>query len=727
MDAPILAKNPPDSKAQAAIPASPPPASQDAPATSPPSSKLDAALALAAAGFCVFPLLPNSKVARIEGWPNLATTDAKQIAAWWREEPDGNIGILTSRYFVVDVDPRHGGDKTFAELCQAAEMSDDVLPPTLHAKTQGGGSHLFFLLPLGRIVNSGANKLGRGVDVKSYHSYVVGAGSSIDGRFYKWEPGFGPGEVEQAEVPAWLLGRARPPRKKSPDAGKRIVEEDADAVQLATDWLEDRCPDSVVGERDDGAYKAACRLFDFGVERETAIQLMCEVWNELHCFPPVPEEDIVEKIDNALHSRQTAIGSKHPSQAAAGFEPVVIAERVAPVAGGAAGRFLRRLEPFEVAALKPRDWIIPGFLCRKKATLTIGTAGVAKSTLGIQVALAIAAKRPDIIARPISRHGNVWLHNQEDDAEEMHLRIAAVMQRFGITWDDLRDVNGRLRLFLTSGVDTPLILAKRSPESAVVASVQVREVIADIRDFGADVAILDPLVELHEAEENSNIDMRAVLGIVRRIAVEGNCATLLVAHTRKPPGASSEGMAGEMDSLRGASSQIGVVRIATTLCAATDADKKKYRLEDNRRAYVREDDAKNNLAAMSDGPRWFRKETMSVNGEAIGVLVPVEASAAEAEAAQETRKAELLEALAEAIHKHLARGEWHSVGAVVEAAGGAAREAFADKTNRSRAVKALFGDADDAMTDFGVLKTMRRPGKLGYSLLLCKAAGGSAE
>src|SRR3954471_16359597 len=75
-------------------------------------------------------------------------------------------------FFVLDVDPRNGGEETLAAL----EAEHGPLPATLTTMTGGGGLHFEFRWPEFP-VTSGAGKLGRGVDVKGKGGYVVGAGS----------------------------------------------------------------------------------------------------------------------------------------------------------------------------------------------------------------------------------------------------------------------------------------------------------------------------------------------------------------------------------------------------------------------------------------------------------------------------------------------------------------------------------------------------------------------
>lgn len=137
--------------------------------------KLGWALHLAAQGFLVFPLRPNTKHPLIDKWPEKATTDEAQIRQWWQLCPDANIGIHCDGIGVVDLDVKNGKDGV-ANWLAADRLS-------LHGavfRTPTGGYHLVFFDP-DRTFRNTAGKIGDGIDTRGKGGYIVGPGSTIDG------------------------------------------------------------------------------------------------------------------------------------------------------------------------------------------------------------------------------------------------------------------------------------------------------------------------------------------------------------------------------------------------------------------------------------------------------------------------------------------------------------------------------------------------------------------
>jgi hypothetical protein len=146
---------------------------------------LQAALDYAARGWHVLPLhdvtagrcscvdgdgcKTPGKHPRVLKWPERAACDVGTISGWWQRWPAANVGILTgerSGLVVLDVDPRHGGDDALYEL----EREHGPLPVTVEATTGGGGRHIYFKHPGGKLRSF---ELAPGLELKADGSFVV--------------------------------------------------------------------------------------------------------------------------------------------------------------------------------------------------------------------------------------------------------------------------------------------------------------------------------------------------------------------------------------------------------------------------------------------------------------------------------------------------------------------------------------------------------------------------
>ena len=153
----------------------------------------------------------------ISGWNTGATSDRSQIQNWWIENPDYNIGVYCkgSGFFVIDIDPRSGGDDSYLSF---ETMVEGNLPPTVEAITgeymfngkKVRGRHLYYKADQSEQFLGNLAKLGlKGIDIK-WNGYVMVAPSRHQsGVVYEWKPGHAPWEIEMAEAPEELLEAVR--------------------------------------------------------------------------------------------------------------------------------------------------------------------------------------------------------------------------------------------------------------------------------------------------------------------------------------------------------------------------------------------------------------------------------------------------------------------------------------------------------------------------------------
>jgi P4 family phage/plasmid primase-like protien len=124
------------------------------------------------------------KAPRDAGWTekdyNSRTVVERCINNGW------NVGArIEDTWCVVDVDPKNGGEESFAELCDALNLDPSEWP---RVETGSGGSHFYLRTPAGaKFVNCLVDQY-PGVEFKGVGRQVVAAGSRHpNGRKYWWD------------------------------------------------------------------------------------------------------------------------------------------------------------------------------------------------------------------------------------------------------------------------------------------------------------------------------------------------------------------------------------------------------------------------------------------------------------------------------------------------------------------------------------------------------------
>jgi hypothetical protein len=187
-----------------------------------PPDNLRYAQKCAALGLHVFPCNPANKKALVK-WRAASSTDAKQIAKWWRKWPDAlpAIDLAKSNHVVIDGD-RHGGpdgvtavENLFAEHQAALTDVPAVITPTT-------GKHFYFRQPNGKSIgNSDKAVRGSAINIRGAGGYAIAPGTKLaDGRGYSWDknsPNFFAALRDNAipTIPSWLIELLARPKQQS--------------------------------------------------------------------------------------------------------------------------------------------------------------------------------------------------------------------------------------------------------------------------------------------------------------------------------------------------------------------------------------------------------------------------------------------------------------------------------------------------------------------------------
>jgi hypothetical protein len=215
-----------------------------------------------------------------------ATSDAAILTRWWGAGVPYNIGLRTGKascIVVIDVDPRHSGDETLAEL----ERRFGALPLTWRFLTGGGGEHVLFRHPGRDVANSVETKRGPGLDVRGDGGYIVAPPSRhLSGRCYEISVDHHPDEVPLADMPAWLAQMVSASPKPN-----------ATAAAMPESWRKLVAEGVAEGQRNIAVTRLSGHLLRRDIDPLVVLDLL-RCWNALRCRPPLSDAEIERTVDS---------------------------------------------------------------------------------------------------------------------------------------------------------------------------------------------------------------------------------------------------------------------------------------------------------------------------------------------------------------------------------------------------------------------------------------------
>lgn len=479
---------------------------------------LKTALEYAASGWSVFPLHspfnggcscgdgncknigkhPRTNQGLIDG-----TKDPKQIREWLKKWPDANIGVVTgenSGIVVLDIDEGKGGPESLKRL----EEENGALPMTAEAKTGGGGRHLVFKHPGRTIKNRTA--FVEGLDFRGDGGYIVAAPSlHASGNRYEWinHPQF----TSLAELPDWLLGLID---------GR--VAENGKHVPFDTPGALAGLPD---GQRDDALFRMICKFRHADIPEDIAGEL--GVYAAKKCIPPFEEEVILEKVKR-VYNQYPAGSTPFPfphiyngNGETESFNPISFSELMA-------------------VASQNTDWLVDRILPVETVGILAGVPAAWKSWMLIDLAIEVS-RGGKWLGNFQTQRGSVLYIDEESSPGLLGKRFRQVAEPKGIS-GNIPDIH----FLIGQG------LCLSNPNS-------VEKLRCLLEKYRPKFVIVDALIRVHSAEENSAKEMAQVFAIVKDLIRQYGCTMVFADHQKKP---SQHGFSQEFQ-LRGSSEKLAFI------------------------------------------------------------------------------------------------------------------------------------------------------------------------
>lgn len=160
-------------------------------------------------------------------------------------------------------------------------------------------------------------------------------------------------------------------------------------------------------------------------------------------------------------------------------------------------------------------WLVENLWGRGAVGIVGGAPKCCKSWLGLDIALSVASGTPCLGHFPVMHEGPTLVYLAEDAAPMVRERILGICNHRRLDIDTLD-----LHL-----IDTPSLRLDLDSDRTRLA--------AAVENIRPKLLLLDPLVRLHRADENSSADISALLGFLRELQRRFDTAVLLVHHMSK--------------------------------------------------------------------------------------------------------------------------------------------------------------------------------------------------
>jgi len=442
-----------------------------------------------------------------------ATTERVVIEQWWSRHPYANIGARPDSIgFVLDVDPRNGGDQSYHHLTQVYGDPD----ATLTAHTGSGGRHYWFRDgPIKKFSGQKGGPLA-GLDFLSRGSYVIMPPSRHrSGDTYEWEAGCdllaGEGLVHVTNCPPRWLELTR--EATEPGVGNanktrigsiKLMPGPADQVRRARQLLAQIDPD--IG-RDDWI-KIGMALHASGWQESFDLW---DGWSS-HGQKYPGHSDLWRRwLNDFDYDGGLGIGTFFQLAQSLARTPAATLRNQENMSQSAVTNDRPFLIPLADATenIKKSEQLVEDFFEKRALGVLFGPSGSGKTFVALDLALSIAAGK-QWAGRKTSQCPVVYLNGE--GARGMSKRLKAWLLHHKLDGGDVPFFLTRHALPLTEGVETETLIEA-------------------VNQVNAELIVVDTLARNFLGNENDAAQMNAFINNLGHIQAETNAAILIIHHT----------------------------------------------------------------------------------------------------------------------------------------------------------------------------------------------------
>jgi RecA-family ATPase len=216
-------------------------------------------------------------------------------------------------------------------------------------------------------------------------------------------------------------------------------------------------------------------------------------------------------------------------------------EKIAAPAKPAAKLAMTDATTWQDRPIAPRRWWSHKRVPARNVTLLGGDGGTGKTLVALQAGAgnAIGPALPDWVGSVIENHGPTIFFSAEEDEEEIHRRLAAILAQRSLSFTDLQH---RFHLHCQPGEDATLAAPDRTGK--IIATPLFAQLELAALDIRPTLTIIESAADVFSGDETNRPQVRAFITLLRRLAIKADTSVLLLQHPSVAGLASGSGTSG---------------------------------------------------------------------------------------------------------------------------------------------------------------------------------------
>ena len=172
----------------------------------------------------------------------------------------------------------------------------------------------------------------------------------------------------------------------------------------------------------------------------------------------------------------------------------------------------------------PREWAVPDRIPLRQVTLFSGEGAIGKSILELMLCAAHVTGKDWLGSLP--EPGGAFYIGCEDDEAELRIRLSAIVQHYGTTFDELK-ANG-FRFKSLAGEDAILGAPDRS--GTIKPTPLFDRLLEQAKDLKPKHIGIDTSADVYAGSEIDRAQVRQFIGLLRHLAIEADSSVVLLSH-----------------------------------------------------------------------------------------------------------------------------------------------------------------------------------------------------